>query len=372
MRVEGRLPLGVRLLLTGWLIGSAPAFADPAQAPPTSESVIEALHSDAVGTVRLVTDTSGAVVEQRNPGPFGEARSPEPLTEPGNPGFAGKRPDAVSGLSAFGARDYSALTGRFTSVDPVSFLSKSLTRPQDFNLYSYGLNNPFTYVDPDGRKAKKQSDVYNITTVGAISLDLDTTEPVYPKLSGDERWAFTDWYNQLCPADDNCLGSCGGPQAPNDVPILKKNKQARRIAQLAERARELMRQNQIALRLFTSDATSGVLFIGKGSDVNLGDGVGGNAGFGGPVRVRAELSDDELLFVTLHELAHRVYALRGHHNEGIADAIAHYAMETKDFSPSTASGAPLTESELAAWEEQFLTWARSKYSGGYIREWHPR
>ncbi|HUS08292.1 MAG TPA: RHS repeat-associated core domain-containing protein, partial [Bryobacteraceae bacterium] len=54
-----------------------------------------------------------------------------------------------TGLDYFGARYFSGAQGRFTSVDPV-FATASLFHPQSWNGYTYALNNPLKYVDPDG------------------------------------------------------------------------------------------------------------------------------------------------------------------------------------------------------------------------------
>lgn len=50
----------------------------------------------------------------------------------------------------FGARYYSGAQGRFTSVDPEN-AGADIGSPQAWNGYSYALNNPGIYVDPDGR-----------------------------------------------------------------------------------------------------------------------------------------------------------------------------------------------------------------------------
>ena len=47
------------------------------------------------------------------------------------------------------ARTYVPMLGRFTRPDPAN--SFSLFNPQSLNRYSYGLNNPTKFVDPDGR-----------------------------------------------------------------------------------------------------------------------------------------------------------------------------------------------------------------------------
>ena len=73
--------------------------------------------------------------------------------------ITGKERDAETGLDYFGARYFSGAQGRFTSPDPFSILQEAgsreeldeyLSNPQHWNKYTYSLNNPLKYVDPDG------------------------------------------------------------------------------------------------------------------------------------------------------------------------------------------------------------------------------
>jgi RHS repeat-associated protein len=63
--------------------------------------------------------------------------------------FTGKERDSESGLDYFGARYYGSALGRFSTPDPES-ASASLFDPQRWNAYSYAVNNPYKFVDPDG------------------------------------------------------------------------------------------------------------------------------------------------------------------------------------------------------------------------------
>src|SRR5713226_4416638 len=58
-----------------------------------------------------------------------------------------KERDNETGLDYFGARYYSSVQGRFTSVD---IAGPDLINPQSLNKYAYTLNNPLRYVDPKG------------------------------------------------------------------------------------------------------------------------------------------------------------------------------------------------------------------------------
>jgi RHS repeat-associated protein len=62
---------------------------------------------------------------------------------------SGKERDAETGLDYFGARYFSAAQGRFMGVDP-SMESVVLQNPQSWNRYSYTINNPLHYIDPNG------------------------------------------------------------------------------------------------------------------------------------------------------------------------------------------------------------------------------
>ncbi len=63
--------------------------------------------------------------------------------------FTGKERDTETGLDYFGARYFSGAQGRFTSPDQ-PFNDQDPMNPQSWNLYSYVMNNPLRYTDPDG------------------------------------------------------------------------------------------------------------------------------------------------------------------------------------------------------------------------------
>jgi RHS repeat-associated protein len=113
----------------------------------------EYIHTDAVGSIRAVSNAAGTLVVSNNFLPFGE-RDPvgtaNPLTT--RRLFAGKERDAETDYDYFGARYLASRSARFTSVDPVLDLEKALADPQRWNRYAYALNNPLRNVDPDGRE----------------------------------------------------------------------------------------------------------------------------------------------------------------------------------------------------------------------------
>jgi len=64
-------------------------------------------------------------------------------------GFAGGLYDNDTKLVRFGARDYDAVTGRWTAKDPIGFAGG------DTNLFGYVTNDPINWIDPFGLKPPK-------------------------------------------------------------------------------------------------------------------------------------------------------------------------------------------------------------------------
>lgn len=116
-------------------------------------------HTDPAGTPLSMTDSTGTVVWKADYKPFGEEYAVTG-TAVNDKRFVGKEKDEETGLSYFGARYEDAKIGRFIAVDPVRVVEpatsktneKILLNPQRLNFYSYGLNNPYRYIDPDGRE----------------------------------------------------------------------------------------------------------------------------------------------------------------------------------------------------------------------------
>lgn len=66
-------------------------------------------------------------------------------------GYTGHVMDAATGLTYMQQRYYDPQIGRFLSVDPVT---ADAAGGKNFNRYWYGANNPYRFIDPDGREVR--------------------------------------------------------------------------------------------------------------------------------------------------------------------------------------------------------------------------
>ena len=220
------------LLAAAWLAGG-----------PVSAQIVEYYHLDGLGNVRAITDAAGNVTERHDYLPFGEECTTGPCAT--NPGvgagqprkFTGKERDQETGLDYFGARYYGSKMGRFTTVDPVVNIKASLLNPQRWNRYSYSLNSPIRFNDPDGREVPVVIDnkLYNMglegKTTGSVAegnrafggLILGTTTALF----GPEMLAAGAIAAQACLFSASCLGAlqetaeglAGGPPRPGPASI---------------------------------------------------------------------------------------------------------------------------------------------------------
>ena len=121
-----------------------------AATPARSTETYTFIHTDMAGSPVAATDINGNLVWTEGYRPYGERTKNLAAAASNRQFFHGKAFDADTGVSYFGARYYDPMVGRFMGVDPQGFVEENL---HSFNRYAYGNNNPFKYVDPDGRVA---------------------------------------------------------------------------------------------------------------------------------------------------------------------------------------------------------------------------
>jgi RHS repeat-associated protein len=137
------------LVIAVFLVGGFPARAD----------VITYYHNDLVGSPRVATNASGQIVWTQSYSPHGERLNGQLASN--KIWYTSRHQDDDTGLVYMGARYYDPVAGRFAGVDPKMFDSMNI---HSFNRYTYANNNPYRYLDPDGRSAA------SIAVVGGLAL----------------------------------------------------------------------------------------------------------------------------------------------------------------------------------------------------------
>jgi RHS repeat-associated protein len=102
-------------------------------------------HTDGLGSPVARTDANRALISQTRYEPYGYTAAG---AVPGI-GFTGHVNDVDTALVYMQQRYYDPVAGRFLSIDPVTTDEDT---GDSFNRYAYAENNPYRYVDPDGRQ----------------------------------------------------------------------------------------------------------------------------------------------------------------------------------------------------------------------------
>jgi len=106
------------------------------------------LHPDHLGSLSVVTNDAGDVVDTLRYDPFGAVLARTGAGAPQPQGYIGGAPDPASGLLYLSARWYSPTYGIFLGPDLVV---QNVYDPLSWASYAYCQNNPVTYADPSGR-----------------------------------------------------------------------------------------------------------------------------------------------------------------------------------------------------------------------------
>ena len=111
-------------------------------------------HKDHLGSIAVITDESGAVLERLSYDAWGKRRhadgSDDPsgsITSQTNRGFTGHEELDSVGLVHMNGKVYDPLLARFGTADP---MTESPFSTQGWNRYSYVGNSPLNFTDPSG------------------------------------------------------------------------------------------------------------------------------------------------------------------------------------------------------------------------------
>ncbi len=111
----------------------------------TTAATLTYHHTDHIGSANVETNAAGVQTQRTVRMPFGAPYSGQYRE---GPGYAGHVTDTQTNLTYMQQRYYDPIAQRFLSPDPVDV---SGTNGANFNRYWYANNNPYRFVDPDGR-----------------------------------------------------------------------------------------------------------------------------------------------------------------------------------------------------------------------------
>lgn len=158
VRYENRhyISVGAAVIAVVKTLGST---ANPFNGSVSSDSSLTNYwHKDALGSIVAVSNADGAVLERMAFDPWGRRLRNTGLVDwtlesqgpaHGDRGFTGHEHLDELGLVHMNGRIYDPVLGRFLSPDP---LIQSPDDLQNYNRYSYVLNNPLRYTDPTGHE----------------------------------------------------------------------------------------------------------------------------------------------------------------------------------------------------------------------------
>lgn len=158
---------------------------------------------DQFGTPRMLLDQTGSLANMTRHDflPFGEELFAPTGGRTAAQGYAGDsvrqqftsyERDIETQLDYAQNRWYSPTSGRFTGVDPANE-GAIPTLPQSWNGYSYAINRPTYYVDPDGLKIRICNNEGQCTEVS----DDDAAKYLFNKEYARENGFVTDGYGNL-------------------------------------------------------------------------------------------------------------------------------------------------------------------------------
>jgi RHS repeat-associated protein len=104
--------------------------------------VVTYIHTDGLGSPVARTGSAGTLICRTRYEPYGLTAGGATPTI----GFTGHVNDLDTGLVYMQQRYYDPVAGRFLSIDPVDVAAGG-----NFNRFGYARENPYEYVDPDGR-----------------------------------------------------------------------------------------------------------------------------------------------------------------------------------------------------------------------------
>jgi RHS repeat-associated protein len=244
----------------------------PALARVENGMELELQYADTLQNLMFSVDTEGGVVASFRYGPFGEVVD-QTGADDHRRQFNGKENDAVTGLRYYGYRYYDPVALRWNSADPLyRFVPDlGLSSPQRMNLYTFSLNNPVRYYDPDGRDVWSENDevdFFNLDNPNSDSSDEGNDEPSEepPEEPSDEPCHV--------PSDEPCDERSNEPEIEMEPDVVCGLACQKRIESL----QDLIEVYEIAIELYEESIVFWEQQKEKGRPPSIGEiflGIGG-------------------------------------------------------------------------------------------------
>ncbi|WP_429198037.1 RHS repeat-associated core domain-containing protein [Luteibacter sp. W1I16] len=141
-------------------------------------------YTDPQGTPLAQTDATGNIVATFDYRPYGEQVLGD---NSAGPGYTGHITDADIALTYMQQRYYDPSIGRFLTTDPLRPSGRNASR---FTRYGYAKNNPYRYIDPDGRDTfaigigASASWLGGVAAQGQLTFSFPSANPTTWRLGG--------------------------------------------------------------------------------------------------------------------------------------------------------------------------------------------
>jgi RHS repeat-associated protein len=225
--------------------------------------VVTYIHTDGLGSPVARSDANGNLIagSRTRYEPYGATSFGAIPTI----GFTGHVNDANTGLVYMQQRYYDPVAGRFLSTDPV--LTDGKTGDQ-FNRYAYANNNPYKYIDPDGRIAETPWDAFNVA-LGATSMAVNLSSGNYGRAAVDAAGLVLDSIATAVPAVPggaaSVINATRAASAANAAkPVVSRIKESSKLVKEAEKTGK-NEKVQAGVDKLTSELKKGNLNPGIGS-----------------------------------------------------------------------------------------------------------
>jgi RHS repeat-associated protein len=167
-----------------------------------TDTTTEYFLSDALGSVRQMTDQAGAITFAQSYDPYGTVTSTSGLSHT-DYGFTGEQYSASTQMLYLRARYYNPAEGRFTSRDT---WGGDVNRPLSLNRWGYVEGNPVNKFDPTGLYSREAAVAF------ALSHDLND------KFPDDGYYDFPTYKDNQCTMFVSSALSLGGYPTSSEWP----------------------------------------------------------------------------------------------------------------------------------------------------------